>query len=116
MSGAGTVKKPVVYIAGPYTNPDPVENMHRAVKIADSLLDVCVPLVPHLTGTWHMISPKPYEVWLELDIAHMERCDAVYRYPGASSGADGEVAHAEKIGMPVFFSEDDLRAWVAGRE
>ena len=107
------MSKPIVYLAGPYSKPDPVENMHRAIKIADNLLDVCVPMVPHLTGTWHMVSPKPYETWLELDLAHMERCDAVYRFHGESSGADAEVEHAAKLNMPVFFAEHELREWIA---
>lgn len=42
---------PIVYIAGPYTNPDPVANTHNAIKIADQLYvdGVCVPIIPHLT-------------------------------------------------------------------
>lgn len=106
---------PVVYIAGPYTNPDPVENMHRACKVADRLLDVCVPLIPHLTGTWHMVSPKPYELWLELDLVLMSRCDAVLRFEGESSGADAEIAEARDMDMPVFFTEDGLRDWIDDR-
>lgn len=105
--------KPVVYIAGPYTNPDPVENMHKAIKIADGLLDVCSPLIPHLTGTWHMVSPKPYEDWLRIDLDYMVRCDAVYRFAGASSGADAEVKVALEHEMPVVYSETELRAWIA---
>lgn len=103
---------PVVYLAGPYSKPDPVENTHAAIKLADSLLDVCVPMVPHLTGTWHMVSPKPYETWLALDLALMARCDAVYRFGGESSGADGEVAEAVRLGIPVFFNEPGLRGWL----
>ncbi len=103
--------KPLVYIAGPYTNPDPVENIHRAVVVADSILDVCWPVVPHLTGTWHMISPKPYDFWLAIDLELMKRCDAVYRYPGASSGADAEVIAAVNAGLPVVYTEKDLRAF-----
>lgn len=103
------MRKPLVYIAGPYTNPDPVENIHRAIKIADGLLDCCTPLIPHLTGTWHMVSPKPYDEWLALDLEYMARCDIVYRYEGASSGADAEVAEARKQGIPVVFSEEELR-------
>ena len=105
--------KPLVYIAGPYSKPDPVENMHRAIKIADGLLDVCVPFIPHLTGTWHMVSPKPYPEWLALDLAYLERCDAVYRFPGESSGADGEVEEAKRLGIPVFYYEVQLRERLA---
>lgn len=107
--------KPVVYLAGPYSNPDPIENMHNAIKLADKLMDICVPLVPHLTGIWHMISPKPYEQWLALDLAHMARCDVVFRFGGQSSGADAEVAKAQANNQPVVFSEGELRDWVAER-
>lgn len=102
----------LVYLAGPYSKPDPVENMHRAIKIADGLLDVCVPFIPHLTGTWHMVSPKPYPEWLALDLAYLARCDAVYRFDGESSGADGEVNHALELGIPIFHSEASLREWL----
>ena len=107
--------KPLVYLAGPYTNPDPVENIHRAIKIADGLLDVCTPLIPHLTGTWHMVSPKPYEEWLAIDLEYMDRCDAVYRFAGPSSGADREVELAHEWGIPVLFTEEDLREWIKDR-
>lgn len=107
--------KPVVYLAGPYSKPDPVQNMHDAIKLADRLLDVCVPMVPHLTGTWHLVSPKPYEQWLALDLALMARCDAVFRFGGESAGADGEAREAVRIGLPVFFYEEGLRAWISTR-
>jgi hypothetical protein len=102
----------MVYLAGPYSNPDPVENMHKAIKLADSLLDVCVPFIPHLTGTWHMVSPKPYPEWLALDLEYMYRCDIVFRFPGASSGADAEVAEAWLRGIPVVYTEEQLRGHI----
>lgn len=104
--------KPIVYLAGPYSKPDPVWNIHDAVKLADSLLDICVPMIPHLTGTWHMISPKPYETWLEIDLVLMARCDVVFRFGGESSGADGEVEEALKARQPVVYSEEELRDWI----
>ena len=33
---------PLVYIAGPYTKPDPVKNTHRMIQIADRLMDLGV--------------------------------------------------------------------------
>jgi nucleoside 2-deoxyribosyltransferase len=110
------VAKPLVYLAGPYTLPDPVENIHNAVKLADRLLDVCVPVIPHLSGTWHMISPKPYETWLELDLAVMARCDIVFRFGGASSGADAEVVAAQAAGQPVVYTETQLREWILSEQ
>lgn len=105
----------VVYLAGPYSTPDPCVNTHAAIQLADRLLDICVPMVPHLTHFWHTVSPKPYERWLELDLVMLERCDVVYRFGGDSAGADGEVAHAISVGIPVVYTEEYLRSWIAAR-
>lgn len=106
---------PVVYLAGPYSYPDPVENVHRAVKIAADLLDSggCIPVVPHLSMTWHLIAPRPYEDWLAYDLHIMRRCDAVYRYSGESAGADAEVEEAMRLGIPVFDTFDTFATWAA---
>ena len=43
-------------------------------------------------------------------VAHrlLERCDAVLRLPGESRGADLDVARARELGLPVYFSIDEL--------
>jgi hypothetical protein len=94
--------KPLVYLTGPYTNPDPVLNVRAAVELADELVHVCTPFVPHLTHLWHLVSPKPYPDWLALDLEYLERCDALARFGGASAGADAELDHARRLGMPTF--------------
>ena len=38
----------------------------------------------------------------------LSRCDAVLRIPGASTGADLDVATARKLGLPIFESLDDI--------
>jgi hypothetical protein len=97
------VRKPVVYISGPYSAPDPIENIRKALLVADTLLAYnCAPLVPHLTAFWHLLSPKSYEEWLEIDHDHVAVCDALYRFPGESPGADREMEYARKLGIPVF--------------
>ena len=46
---------PLIYVAAAYTEPDPVENTHAVIQIADALLDAgFTPLVPHLTLAWHL--------------------------------------------------------------
>src|SRR5690606_10209620 len=78
---------PLVYVAAPYTRPDPVENTHAVLHVADALLDAgFTPLIPHLTIAWHLVSPKPYETWLAYDRHLLARCDAVLRIPGYSQG------------------------------
>lgn len=91
------MSRPVIYIAGPYRS-DPARNTHRAVMLGTYLLDhgLAWPLIPHLTMLWDAISPRPYEDWLALDLALLERCDGLVRLPGASTGADGETAWWEE--------------------
>ena len=89
---ATTSESLLVYLAGPYSKPDPVANTHQILKIADALLDAgFVPLVPHLSLAWHLVSPKPYRTWLAYDRQLMLRCDLILRIPGESYGAAQEL-------------------------
>lgn len=103
----------LVYVAGPYTEPDPVENTHKACRAATELIQSglfwCI--VPHISMLWHAITPLPYDVWLEQDFAHIARCDALLRLPGESRGADAEVVEAQRLGIPVFGDREELVAW-----
>lgn len=93
-----------VYIAGPYTNGDVAVNVRAAIAAANDLADLgFAPFVPHFTHFWHMLFPRPYEFWLELDNQFLPHCDAILRLPGKSNGADKEVALAESLGIPVFY-------------
>jgi hypothetical protein len=38
----------------------------------------------------------------------LEHCDAVLRLPGASTGADQDVAIAQERGLPVWYKLDDI--------
>jgi Domain of unknown function (DUF4406) len=91
-----------VYIAGPYTKGDLAVNVRKAYEAANRLADLgFAPFVPHATHFWHMLFPRPYEFWLELDSEFLPLCEAVLRLPGASNGADGEVKQAKELGIPV---------------
>jgi len=101
-----TARRPLLYLAGPYTEPDPVANTHRMIRIADALLDAgFTPLIPHLTLAWHLVSPKRYETWLDYDRELLARCDAVLRVPGDSNGATRETQYADELCIPV------IRPW-----
>jgi len=102
---------PMIYVARPFSDPDPVANTHRIVKIADPLLDAgFVPVVPHLSLAWQLISPKPYSTWLKYDRHLLARCDAVLRVPGFSVGATAEVCFAMKRGIPVIRPRSEVPA------
>ena len=96
---------PLVYISAPYSEPDPVANTHKVIRIADALLAAgFAPLIPHLSLAWHLVSPKPYETWLEYDHELLARCDAVLRVPGDSFVALQECLFADELGIPVIRS------------
>ena len=111
------LSRPLVYVAGPYTNPDPIQNTHTTIKIANDLIDeaVVTPVIPHLTLLWHMVSPRPLEFWYAYDLAMLVRCDAVYRLPGASTGADAETLFAKDREIPVFTEKEALYRWAVDR-
>lgn len=47
----------------------------------------------------------PADFWYELDLRMLHACDALYRLPGASRGAD-----AEEMGLPVYYDLDEIIA------
>lgn len=96
----------LIYIAAPYSEPDPVVNTHGVLRIADALLENgFTPVIPHLNLLWHLFSPKPYETWLAYDRGLLERCDAVLRVPGFSVGAARETRFAKSMNIPVIHSQ-----------
>jgi hypothetical protein len=106
---------PLVYIAGPYTHPDPVLNVRRSIETASRLYDSgkVVPLIPHLTMLWQLVDPKPLDHWYEYDLHLLRRCDAVLVIPGKSAGAEAEAKLALDLGMPLFDDEQELLEWAA---
>jgi hypothetical protein len=104
----------MVYIAGPYTTPDPVINTRNAIDAGMHLYGrgVAVPFIPHLTLFVHMLHPNPdVEFWYEYDLHAVERCDLLLRLPGQSTGADREVEYARSIGVPVFTDRELAVVW-----
>jgi hypothetical protein len=107
------VDRPLVYVAGPYTNPDPALNVHTSVQAASVLLDagLVTPLVPHLTMLWNVIAPRPVEFWYAYDLALLARCDALFLLPGESVGVNQELEFARAANLPTFEDVDALREW-----
>jgi hypothetical protein len=99
----------LVYVAGPYSKGDQVENVRIAVQAGEELIKSgYTPLIPHLSHLWHLISPHPYEFWIDLDSHYLLRCDAVLRLPRESAGADKEVELAKSKWIPVYYSIQEL--------
>lgn len=105
--------KKKIYVAGPYSKGDTAVNVRNAYVIAEELVKLeCAPYVPHATHFWHLIFPHEYEFWLKLDLEYLPICDAIYRFPGESNGADDEVKEAQRLGMKVLYSMDDVKQYL----
>jgi uncharacterized protein DUF4406 len=99
-----------VYVAGPYSQGDPVLNVRAAIDVAEVLVALGhTPYVPHLTILWHLVAPHDTDFWYGHDLEWLAACDAVVRLPGPSVGADTEVKEAERLGIPVYTSATDVR-------
>lgn len=110
--------KPFVYIAGPYTIPEPIENTRKAIQIGYILFNkgLCIPFVPHVSLIQGLVTGNNnWEYWLKFDLEVIEHMDALLRLPGKSKGADKEVKHAKKLGIPVFYNIEDLEKWIKKR-
>jgi hypothetical protein len=113
----------LILIAGPYrsgTNDNPElmrQNLDRLESVALTLFRkghipmigewVALPLI-QLAG-----STKPGdEAWEEIQypVAHrlLEKCDAVFRIPGASKGADEDVRVATERGLKIYYRFEDI--------
>jgi hypothetical protein len=92
------------------TTGDRLSNCLEAMRIGDEILAMGLyPFVPHLDLFWNLIFPKDYEAWLDWDFSWLEVCDAIFRIPGISPGADREVEYAKSLGKPIFYTLGELQ-------
>jgi hypothetical protein len=99
----------VIYIASPYSGPEQAKNVGVQVSAAHRLMDLGhAPIAPLLTHFLEVYRQRPYQEWLNADLAILSKADIVLRLPGPSKGADAEVSLAQKLKIPVAFGWDDL--------
>ena len=114
----------VVYVAGPFRsthNPNGYNywqqelNIRAAEELALKvwLTGLAGVICPHANTRFYQGSARD-RVWLEGDLAILERCDAVLLAPGwaGSRGTLGEICHARNNGVPIFVELDDLVEWL----
>ena len=101
--------KSKIYIASPYTLGDVAVNVKFQLDTANELMNLgFAPFVPLYSHFQHMVHPRPYQDWIDIDLEWIDVCDYLLRLGGESKGADGEVAYALNLGIPVFYSIDEL--------
>lgn len=92
----------VVYVAAPYTankktGRSEEDHVAAAQETGSALVELgFCPVIPHNFHYLHTIKERPYETWMRLDQLLIDRCDAIFRTPAASKGADEEVHTATK--------------------
>ena len=92
--------KPKVYIAGPYSNGDHLENTKQAIAVAEKLIKLgYVPFVPHLNHWWDFLFPHQPQYWYDYDNEWLPLCQYIVRIPGKSKGADDEMELAKKLNI-----------------
>ena len=100
----------IVYIAGPYAQPDQAANVRLAIQAAEIVRDRGhLPYVPHLMHLWHLCSPHSDDYWLKMGLEWVRVCDVLYRIPGYSAGADAEEELARALRKVVVHTLRDLR-------
>lgn len=99
----------LVYLAGPYTKPDPLTNIEKAIDVAEKVFSMgFVPFIPHLYHYWDERHEHSFDEWMDIDYIMLSKCDALLRLEGDSFGADLEVEFAINHNIPVFVSIEDL--------
>lgn len=116
-------RKPVIYIASPYTKGDPAMNTRFQCTVFNDMLSsgVCWPVAPLWSHFQHTMFPRNYKDWIVYDLAMISKYDACVRLSSSfaeldyevheSTGADGEVQRFLQQGKPVFYTLTDCYAW-----
>lgn len=107
----------VVYVAGPFRGPDSwaiENNIRRAEALALEAWKLGAAVICPHTNTRFFQGAAPDHIWLDGDLAILEKCDAILLTPDweQSSGARAECDHAKAHQIPVLFSITELAEWL----
>lgn len=109
-----------VYIAGPIQGPtllDSLANIGRGKAACARVLEAG--MAPHPLWADHEIIERCPGITIQQVYAYsaawLRKADAVLMLPGweRSRGAQRELAEAEELGIPVFYSEADLSTYAS---
>lgn len=114
----------VVFLSGPMDSGPltPVQNFRAACLIAADLRRIgaqqgvrIVVDMPHAMLAVDAVTPRPREEWLADDLVKVERADCVFRFGGASHGADAETGYADALGKPAIRGIGSFQDWCASQ-
>lgn len=105
--------KKLIYVAGPISKGPIDEHVRSAVHMGDRIMERGhAAFLPQLSILWQFVTPHTWEEWLQMDDTVIRKCDALFRMPGYSKGADREMCLARAINIPVFTTVDELEKWL----
>lgn len=119
----------LILIAGPYrsgTGDDPELMAANLARLEEAAWPIFrsghVPMIgewvalPVLgsAGATGVTDPLAEQVMYPTAQRLLQHCDAVLRLPGASTGADQDVAIARERGLPVYHRVEEIPGYVAG--
>lgn len=102
----------MVYLAGPYSHPDPKvveERYNKHIEYLAKLLQAGLVVFSPIAH-WHVVAhnytlPKTWDFWRTLDLAILARCDSliVLQLPGwkESVGTTAEIEFAKLNDKPI---------------
>lgn len=118
-------KRMLILIAGPYrsgTNDDPQKMKDNLERLEAASYPIFqrghIPMIGEWVALpiWHTaggqtVGDERYEeIFYPTAGRLIERCDAVLRLEGKSTGADNDVRMAESRGIPVYYDIEDIPA------
>lgn len=99
----------LIYVIAPYSNGDTIDNIRQACQAGEEIWKKGhIPLIPHLTYSWHLLYPKSWEEWMRICLTYLGTCGSAIRLKGESKGGDIEVAEAKNLRLPVYYSLEEI--------
>jgi len=120
---SSTNKRMMILIAGPYrsgTGDDPQKMAANLARLESASYPIFqaghLPMIGEWVAlpVWHSAGGQAIGDALYEEIFYptagrlIERCDAVLRLEGASSGADHDVKLANERGIPIYYSAEEI--------
>ena len=109
-------KRMKIYVSGPISNGETIEFADRE-PLVEEAIDYGAeikrkghyPYIPHYTyymeKRGHNFS---YEEWMEEDFVWLALCDAIFRTPRESVGADSEIHFATEQDKLIYYHIEDI--------
>jgi hypothetical protein len=112
---------PIVFICAPYTarrGRDISYNIRLAASFARQLAQNRIGFICPHTNSANMHDVGDIDFWYDMYLAILELCDAILVVGNyaQSSGCRSEIALAEKMRIPLFYSFADVVVWAQKRE